>query len=526
MKKIIMIIMLSGFLTLGLAVEYVYNLFLNSSEIGNIKLSINDEERITSTIVEMSIQGSDMIFKTITNYNKEWILKDYQMNMIVDSLDRGTLKSEFDGKVIKNNFSGIKLKEYKSNEFVILDNNFILGHYYGIMKNNIEGNTNIFIPQLSLNPQTQNMALLEGNIFRQENVIEINYSGIKVIIKHSENIIESIEIPAQRFKAVKADSVSESKAKYHINYIESNFNSFDGLKISGELTIPENTKYNDTVFVIVHGSGPVDKNGFLPISETHTVDMYKDLSDELADKGLISYRYDKRNYIFLEKYGYPEYIYASKDILVEDFIEDAKYAAKHLSEKGFKNIFVVGHSQGGSLLPYIIEDDYFISGIILAPGLLRIDENLIYQIDYQIKMIESINLNNDYDMLLNQLNSYKIMIQEELDKYTKGVYKKYDFILGTYSYQFFDNWVKLTENVPSLIKNINKQTLLINGTSDLKTPVKILEEKKEYMLENKNLQIILIDGMVHELYDDNYMFIKEELVESIYNWIQEVIKND
>ena len=84
----------------------------------------------------------------------------------------------------------------------------------------------------------------------------------------------------------------------------------DGLTLNGTLAIPDSEGPHPVV-VLVHGSGPNDRNATFPISDTEsvlpclfpdlfgdTIRSFRDISDALVKSGIAVFRYDKRTFTY------------------------------------------------------------------------------------------------------------------------------------------------------------------------------------------------------------------------------------
>ncbi|MHA9737227.1 alpha/beta hydrolase [Robinsoniella peoriensis] len=119
----------------------------------------------------------------------------------------------------------------------------------------------------------------------------------------------------------------------------------DGWELPGTFTQPEN-KSEYAAVVFVHGSGATDKD-----ETAGKLKPFRDLAWGLAQKGIASYRYDKINYVYgKELAADPEFT------VYDETVNDAAAAVKMLREqKGITKVYVVGHSQGGQMMPAIAE---------------------------------------------------------------------------------------------------------------------------------------------------------------------------
>ncbi|PSP38636.1 hypothetical protein BRC71_05295 [Halobacteriales archaeon QH_7_65_31] len=114
--------------------------------------------------------------------------------------------------------------------------------------------------------------------------------------------------------------------------------------------------------VIVHGSGPIDRDGTFGPNKP-----YKELAWGLASRGIAVLRYDKRSNACAVDLA---------DVTVDDVTtNDAVTAVEWLrsrAEVAADSVFAVGHSLGGALAPRIATRDDRLAGLVmLAPGPAR-----------------------------------------------------------------------------------------------------------------------------------------------------------
>jgi hypothetical protein len=145
-------------------------------------------------------------------------------------------------------------------------------------------------------------------------------------------------------------------------------------QLPGTLTLPADGSGPWPVVVLVHGSGPEDRD------ETDGANKpFRDLAWGLATKGIAVLRYEKRTkeYAARFKEKYPGHF-----TVREETIDDALSAIAQLrNTKGIdpKHIFVLGHSLGGMLAPKIGEADTNLAGLILLAGSTRPFEDVIVE---------------------------------------------------------------------------------------------------------------------------------------------------
>jgi hypothetical protein len=127
---------------------------------------------------------------------------------------------------------------------------------------------------------------------------------------------------------------------------EENVNVVSGSHtLPGKLTLPKGTGSVPAV-VIVHGSGPSDKDGSM-----YNLKPYRDIAWGLAQKGIAVLRYDKRSLVYQS-----EMAKATNVTVRDESIEDAVSAVALLRKDAridANRVYVLGHSLGGMLLPRI-----------------------------------------------------------------------------------------------------------------------------------------------------------------------------
>ena len=132
-------------------------------------------------------------------------------------------------------------------------------------------------------------------------------------------------------------------------------------ELGGTLSVPTGEASVPGV-VIVHGSGPVDRDG------THGSNKpYKELAWGLASQGVAVLRYDKRTNACDVSLA---------DLTIDDAVtNDALTALDRLRAHdcvAADSVFIVGHSLGGGLAPRIADRDGALAGaVMLAPGPAR-----------------------------------------------------------------------------------------------------------------------------------------------------------
>jgi len=149
----------------------------------------------------------------------------------------------------------------------------------------------------------------------------------------------------------------------------------DEWKLPGTLTVP-NGKGPWPAVVLVHGSGPNDRD-----ESVGGVKVFRDLAEGLASRGIAVLRYDKRTKV------YPQKCAADPDFtMTRETVDDAVLAAALLRRQDGidpRRIFVLGHSQGGYMMPRIMQADPALAGVIVMAGSVRpLEEVIVEQFEY------------------------------------------------------------------------------------------------------------------------------------------------
>ena len=190
----------------------------------------------------------------------------------------------------------------------------------------------------------------------------------------------------------------------------------DPYKLSGILRMPTENSVNPPVVILVHGSGSSDYDETIGANKP-----FKDLADGLSQKGIATLRYNKRFY------QYPQS--AAESITIQDeVIDDVNSAIEFVKGreelKGSK-IYILGHSMGGMLAPYIASINPEVAGIIIMAGSPRRLEDII--LDQNIAAIDAMadKTEEEKEQLLQQVREQidiiKGLTDEDAETVAMGV---------------------------------------------------------------------------------------------------------
>ncbi|MEP6662488.1 MAG: alpha/beta fold hydrolase, partial [Verrucomicrobiota bacterium] len=182
---------------------------------------------------------------------------------------------------------------------------------------------------------------------------------VKVVLDSQKKIAGLFFIPVQATASPAHAYTAPSYATSSV-FREKNFTVGSGeWALPGTLTLPTGDTNPLSVVILVHGSGPNDRDESIGPNKP-----FRDLAGGLATKGIAVLRYEKRTKQHGEK--------MPADVTVqEEIIDDVLSAAAQLrSTAGIdpKRIFVLGHSLGGIVAPRIGKADPKLAGLILFAG--------------------------------------------------------------------------------------------------------------------------------------------------------------
>lgn len=223
--------------------------------------------------------------------------------------------------------------------------------------------------QISVPVLEQTINQLESQIGKFKSVIEINEEK-KMYYYYSEFEKMKLDI---KIAFVNSDKIAGFFFSPHKPFEKGNSLGKDynipsnNIELKGTLLIPSEINLKKLV-ILLHGSGPQDRDETIGENKP-----FKDIAESLYQKGIASYRFDKRTY------SNPE-TFTDKSTIDDEVVVDALNIIAHFKANAdFKDyeIIVIGHSLGAYLLPRIASKSTQISKIVLLAGNARPLDQLI-----------------------------------------------------------------------------------------------------------------------------------------------------
>lgn len=331
----------------------------------------------------------------------------------------------------------------------------------------------------------------------------------------------------------------EPKPPYNYLIEEVSFiNSIDKNSLAGTLTTPKG-KIDFPVVVLITGSGPQNRD-----EEVFGHKPFWVIADDFANKGIGVLRLDDR--------GVGKSSKGSNEDTTENFASDINTAVQYLSSRGYKNIGLIGHSEGGLIAAIVASKNKNVKFIIAmaGPG-IAIDELMVLQTKAVSKSNgiqneetdTSANFNKTvYSFIKNysgsnlkaDLRKVLIVQMKNLPDEQLGTDNQINTFIDDQLIQltmpWFVNFIKYDPNF--YWSKITIPVLAINGTKDVQvTATENLNgiENSLRKAKNKNFTVQKFDGLNHLFQEAQTGAISEyakieqtisvEVLDKMSNWI-------
>jgi alpha-beta hydrolase superfamily lysophospholipase len=273
-------------------------------------------------------------------------------------------------------------------------------------------------------------------------------------------------------------------------------------QLQGTLSIPEGLSGPRPAVVLLHGSGPADRDetlvgevaGQLP----KPFKAFAALADLFARNGLVVLRYDKRT--CGRCYG-PEPAYQWQRFEVDDLLGDARGAVDFLSarpEVDPRRILIAGHSEGAHLAPFVAEGDERVAGLILLAGFCqRWDEELLGQYDRAVAL--QLSKLDFLDPIFTRLERRKL--ERCFEKIASGPYVPDEDCIGGHSPQsYVKGYLELSAQLEKTLSRASVPVLVAQGSVDRNSdPLNV--ERCAAALEGRRAAVYRVPRVGHALTD-------------------------
>ncbi len=240
-----------------------------------------------------------------------------------------------------------------------------------------------------------------------------------------------------------------------------------------------NARNSDPVVLIIPGSGPTDRDGNNPMGMK--TDAYKLLAEALSEERISTVRVDKRGMFGSSGAGAANI--SSPQAYVDDihaWIDAIK------TERGSKCVFLLGHSEGALMVSLAAEGRKDVCGLILVAGMGRKMGDVIRQ---------QLTANPANAPVLDQAMAAIASIEAGRHPDTTNMHPA---LLALFRPDVQDYLIAMFGIDPvEAVRRANKQTLIIQGTTDLQ----VTEQDAHLLDAAPKTKLRLIKGMNHVLKD-------------------------
>jgi uncharacterized protein len=282
-------------------------------------------------------------------------------------------------------------------------------------------------------------------------------------------------------------------------------NPTDKNTLAGTISLPKDKK-DFPIIVLITGSGNQDRN-----EEIFGHQPFAVIADDFAKKGIATLRIDDRGVGGSSK--------GTDNPTTANYATDINAAVEFLAKKGYKNIGLLGHSEGGMIAPMVATSNKKVKFIVsmAGPG-IAIDQLMAMQIEKGGQLAgenpEKLKLDLEISKKTFEfIKSYKGNdLKSELEKMYLVAFQKYPESImpkeniaieaKNESEKFSNAWLLffIKFDPADYISKLKIPVLAINGSLDFQVDAKSNLngfEKNLKKANNKNFKIIEMSGLNH-----------------------------
>lgn len=246
------------------------------------------------------------------------------------------------------------------------------------------------------------------------------------------------------------------------------------LQLKGTVQVPEQAKGRRPAVVLLHPAGPQNRScevsGQVAMGFGCSIDLFEEIADGLEAAGFVVLRYDKRtcgpfNDCADNGYPFPSLMHTALD-LEKDAAAAVRWLAKQ-KEVDPSRIYVVGHSEGGQLVPRLLTDVPEVrGGVMLATPYSAIDTVMLGQVAFLDARLRAAGMGEDKATkeLLKDLFTQVTALGQLREGTFQGV------LIGKAPALYWKSLMKLGDEAPSLALASPKPILVLSGSYDWNVP--------------------------------------------------------
>ncbi len=298
-------------------------------------------------------------------------------------------------------------------------------------------------------------------------------------------------------------------------YTERNFKIYNGIyELPAIFTAPTQAGKHPLV-IILPESGPTDRDGSYGENRP-----YRDLAGAIGSNGYCTFRYDKRslhygNLLLTAKAAYESYTCR------EEYLDDLYKAMDTLltlPEVDPTRVYLLGHGQGGMLLPLIAKERKEVKGIaMLGTNYKRMQQMMMDQYDYLAKVNPS-----KKGEFMEQKEKALYSMNKKLNPLTEHYKMPYE-VQATY-------WIWLNKYPHvEIAKKLQIPILILHGDRDYQVNLENLEAWRKEFGKQANVTIknypklnhLFYSGGAESTYSEYFMIgnIPDYVAKDLIDWL-------
>lgn len=279
----------------------------------------------------------------------------------------------------------------------------------------------------------------------------------------------------------------------------------DTLGLPGTILEPDTSAAVPGV-VLVHGSGPVDRNG--QVDGANIPPIFRHWAERMAERGVAVLRYDKRTTLAEVQQADP------RAVTFLDFVHDAVAAGRLLRNReavDADHVVIVGHSQGGNVAPAAATRlDGTAGAVSLAGPALAIDSLIVAQLKSSPATPDSVAqaARATFDSLRANPPPPDSLIAVGENRA---------------SVAFFRQWMRHSERIDSVAAVLDAPLLALQGRADQRYPGETLERSLSSwrrITQTDDATLKVYDGVDHLLLEEGTNRTAEAPISDLIAWIQ------